>query len=205
MRRARLAVRLLVRSSIIGADNESQAEFIQAHVISDRYLEQSGLDHVILRPNLFAQNIPESTIPAIDEMGNFYVNAADARISMTDTRDVAAVATEVLTEPGHEGAQYDVTGQEALSYTDVAERLSAAMGREISYVNVPDQATRDSLMSFGVDEWFAAALVGLYQDYRRSGTDGYAAQVTDTVERITGEPARSLDQLLGELELPAPR
>ena len=124
---------------------------------------------------------------------------------MTDTRDVAAVATEVLTEPGHEGAQYDVTGQEALSYTDVAERLSAAMGREISYVNVPDQATRDSLMSFGVDEWFAAALVGLYQVYRRSGTDGYAAQVTDTVERITGKPARSLDQLLGELELPAPR
>ncbi len=138
-------------------------------------------------------------------MGNFYVNAADTRISMTETRDVAAVATDVLTEPGHEGAQYDIMGPEALSYTDVAERLSAPMGREISYINVPEQATRDSLLSFGVDEWFAAALVGLYQDYRRSGTDGYAAQVTDTVEQITGEPARSLDQLLGEHELPAPR
>ena len=94
-----------MRSSSIGADNESQAEFIQAHVISDRYFEQSGLDHVILRPNLFLQNIPESTIPAIDEMGTFYVNAADPRISMTDTRDVAAVATVVLTEPGHKGTQ----------------------------------------------------------------------------------------------------
>jgi hypothetical protein len=43
------------------------------------------------------------------------------------------------------------------------------------------------------------ALVGLYQDYRRSGTDGYAAQVTDTVERLTGRPARSLDDLLAEI------
>jgi hypothetical protein len=40
---------------------------------------------------------------------------------------------------------------------------------------------------------------GLYQDYRRSGTDGYAAAVTDTVQRLTGHPARSLDDLIGEL------
>lgn len=45
----------------------------------------------------------------------------------------------------------------------------------------------------------ANALVGLYQDYRRSGTDGYAARVTGTVERLTGRPARSLDDLLGEI------
>ena len=198
-------VGLLVRSSIIGADKESPAEFIQAHVIGDRYLEQSGLEYVILRPNLFLQNIPESTIPAIDETGNFYVNAGDARISMTDTRDIAAVAAVVLTEPGHEGAHYDLTGPEALSYTDVGKRLSAAMNREITYVSVPDQSTRDALLGLGLDEWFVAALVGLYEDYRRSGIDGYAAQVTETVERITGQPARSLDQLLDEVPLPARR
>lgn len=197
-------VGLLVRSSIIGAERESQAEFVQAHVISDRYLEQSGLDHVILRPNLFLQNIPESTIPSIDDTGTFYVNAGDARISMTDTRDVAAVASVVLTEPGHEGAHYEVTGPEALSYADVAQRLSATMRREINYVDVPDQATRDALLGLGLDDWFVGALLGLYQDYRRSGTDGYAARVTDTVERITGEPARSLDQLLDEFQPTAP-
>ena len=48
-------------------------------------------------------------------------------------------------------------------------------------------------------KWFASALVGLYQDYRRSGTGGYAAQVTGTVRRLTGRPARSLDNLLGEI------
>ena len=51
----------------------------------------------------------------------------------------------------------------------------------------------------GLDGWFVNALVGLYQDYRRSGSDGYAAQVTSTVRRLTGRPARSLENLLGEI------
>jgi uncharacterized protein YbjT (DUF2867 family) len=192
-------VQLLVRSSILGADRDRPAEFVNAHTRCDRYLEQSGLDHVIVRPNLFLQNVPESTIPSIDEGGNFYVDAAAARISMVDTRDVAAVAAAVLTQPGHAGAQYDVTGPEALSYADVAAKLSRAFSRKVTYVDAPDDAVRDALLGFGLDEWFVDALVGLYQDYRRSGTDGYAAQVTDTVERLTGRPPRTLDDLLGEV------
>jgi len=192
-------VRLLVRSSIIGADKESPAEFVNAHTVCDRYLEQSGLDYVIVRPNLFLQNIPESTIPSIDQAGNFYVDAGEARISMVDTRDVAAVAAVALTEPGHAGARYDVTGPEALSYHDVAAKLSATLGRPITYVDAPDDAVRDTLAGFGLDAWFVDALVGLYQDYRRSGVDGYAAQISDTVTRLTGQPARSADGLLEEL------
>jgi uncharacterized protein YbjT (DUF2867 family) len=195
----RTQVQLLVRSSILGADRESPAEFISSHTTCDRYLEDCGLPYVIVRPNLFLQNIPESTIPAIDASGTFYLNAGQARISMVDTRDVAAVAAAALTEPGHAGAHYDVTGQEALSYADVAARLAAAAGRRISYADVPDDAVRQALLGAGLTEWFAGALVGLYQDYRRSGTGGYAAQVTSTVQRLTGRPPRTLDDLLGEI------
>jgi uncharacterized protein YbjT (DUF2867 family) len=124
---------------------------------------------------------------------------------MTDTRDVAAVASVVLTQPGHAGAHYEVTGPEALSYADVAERLSAVMGRTITYVDVPDAAARQALLGFGLDDWFVGALVGLYQDYRQSGRSGYASRVTDTVERVTGQPARSLDGLLSETPKGSPR
>jgi uncharacterized protein YbjT (DUF2867 family) len=195
----RTQVRLLVRSSILGADRETPAEFISAHTACDRYLEDSGLAYVIVRHNLFLQNIPESTIPAIDASGTFYADAGEARISMVDTSDVAAVAARALTEPGHAGACYDVTGPEALSYTDVAAKLTAATGRLVSYADAPDGAVRQALLDAGLTEWFASALVGLYQDYRRSGTGGYAAQITGTVERLTGRPARSLDDLLGEI------
>jgi uncharacterized protein YbjT (DUF2867 family) len=195
----RTQVRLLVRSSILGADRQTPAEFISAHTACDRYLEESGLPSVIVRPNLFLQNIPESTIPSINASGTFYADAGEARISMVDTRDVAAVAAVALTEPGHAGARYDVTGPEALSYADVAAKLTSAMGRRISYIGAPDDAVRQALLGAGLTEWFASALVGLYQDYRRSGTDGYAAQVTGTVQQLTGRPARSLDDLLGEI------
>jgi uncharacterized protein YbjT (DUF2867 family) len=195
----RTQVQLLVRSSILGANRESAAEFISAHTACDRYLEDSGLPYVIVRPNLFLQNIPESTIPSIDASGNFYADAGQARISMVDTRDAAAVAASALTGPGHAGACYDVTGPEALSYADVAAKLTAATGRPVSYIDAPDDAVRHALLGAGLNQWFAGALVGLYQDYRRSGTGGYAAQVTDTIQRLTGRPARSLDDLLGEL------
>lgn len=198
----RTEVQLLVRSSIIGADLQSPAEFVKAHTTSDRYLQDSGLPYVIVRPNLFLQNIPASTIPSIDASGTFYVDAGNACISMADTRDVGAVAAVVLTQPGHVGAHYDVTGPEALSYTDVADKLTRALGRQITYVDAPDEAVRDALLGAGLNAWLVDALVGLYQDYRRSGTDGYAAQVTDTVERLTGHPARSLDDLLAEIAPP---
>jgi uncharacterized protein YbjT (DUF2867 family) len=195
----RTEVRLLVRSSILGADRESPAEFISAHTSCDRYLADSGLPYVIVRPNLFQQNVPEATIPSIDASGTFYADAGQARISMVDTRDVAAVAAVALTQPGHAGAGYDVTGPEALSYADVAANLTAALGRQISYVDAPDDAVRQALLGAGLTDWFAGALVGLYQDYRRSGTDGYAARVTGTVQQLTGRPARSLDGLIGEI------
>ena len=69
----------------------------------------------------------------------------------------------------------------------------------MTYVDVPDEAVRQALLGTGLNQWFASALVGLHQDYRRSGTGGYAAQVTGTVPRLTGHPARSLDDLLGQI------
>jgi uncharacterized protein YbjT (DUF2867 family) len=192
------ALELLVRSSILGSDPASRATFIADHGTCDQYLRDSDVAHAIVHPNLFMQNIPEITIPSIDTNGNFYANAADASISMVDTRDVAAVAAVLLTAPIDEGTEVNVTGPEALSYTDIATKLTAAMGRQITYVDVPDGAVRDALAGYGLGAWMVDSLVNLYGDYRRSGTDGYAAQVSDAVSRLVGRPARTLDQLLSK-------
>ena len=91
-----------------------------------------------------------------------------------------------------------MTGPEALSYRDVADKLSKAMRRQINYVDAPDDAVRQALLGFGMGQWLVDALVDLSPDYRRSGTGGFAAKVTDTVNRLTGRPARTLDELLAE-------
>ena len=189
---------LVVRSSILGADPDSPATFVRDHGISDAALRDSGLPHAVVRPNMFMENVPESYVPSIDENGNFYANAGQARLSMVDTRDVAAVAAALLTESGHQEGSYDVTGPEALSLQDVAGKLSSRLGRQINFVDVPDDAVRQTLLGFGVGEWMAGGLVDLFQEYKRSGTDGYAAAVTDTVQRVTGRAPRSLDLMLEE-------
>jgi uncharacterized protein YbjT (DUF2867 family) len=192
-------LRLLVRSSILGSDPRSAATFVRDHGLCDEYLRASRVRHAIVRPNMFMQNIPENTIPSIDAEGTFYANAGQARISMVDTRDVAAVAAVLLTEGGSEGEACDITGPEALSYEDVANKLSETMGRKIRYADAPDDAVGAALKGFGLGDWLVAALVGLFSDYRSSGTDGYAAQLTDTFERLTGRSPRTLDGLLAEV------
>lgn len=191
-------VELLVRSSILGADGAARSTFADDHRACDDYLRQAGVPFAIVRPNMFMQNVPENTIPSLDDSGNFYTNTGDASISMVDTRDVAAVAAVLLTEPGHEGDAVDVTGPEALSYDDVAGKLSASMGRPVNHVKVPDDAVRTALAGFGMGDWMVGALVDLFADYRDSGSDGYAAQVTDSVRRLAGREPRSLDGLLAE-------
>lgn len=191
-------VRLLVRSSILGADPSSPSTFVRDHGVCDAYLRDANVAHAIVRPNMFMQNVPETTMPTIGPDGVFYSNAGEARISMVDTRDVGAVAAVLLTEPGHEDDECDVTGPAALTYHDVAEKLSRMLGKPITYAPVDDESVRQALTGFGLGEWMVNSLVELFEDYRRSGEDGYAAQVTEVVQRLTGRAPRSLDQLLSE-------
>jgi uncharacterized protein YbjT (DUF2867 family) len=193
-----MGVRLLVRSSILGANPSSPAGLIRDHGQSDRYLEQSRVPYVILRPNLLLQSVVETTIPSIDAGGRFALNAGSARISMVDARDVAAVAAATLAEPGHEGRRYDVTGPEALSYAEVARRLARAIGWPTTYVDTADDAMRKRLLQAGLDDWHATAEVELFAEYRRGGAFGYASAVTETVERLKGRPPRTLDTVLAE-------
>ena len=192
-------VELLVRSSILGADRASPATFVSDHGACDEYLRDAGLPFVIVRPNMFMQNVPENTVPSIDESGTFYTNTGEARISMVDTRDVAAVAAVLLTESAHASEELDVTGPEALSYEDVAVKVASSVGRVVRHVAVGDDAVRSALQGFGLGDWMVDGLVSLFADYRRSGSSGYASQVTDTVKRLTGREPRSLDTLLSEV------
>jgi uncharacterized protein YbjT (DUF2867 family) len=193
-----MGVRLMVRCSMLGANPSSPARLIADHGQCDRYLEQSRVPCAILRANLLTQTVTDSTIPSIDAAGRFSVNAGAARISMVDARDVAAAAAVVLTESGHEGRHYDLTGPEALSYSEIARRLSRAIGWPTTYVDAPDDVVRDALLRRDMDEWLADAEVELFANYRRAGPFGYASAVTESVERLTGQAPRPLDALIAE-------
>jgi len=194
---ARAGVGHLVRSSILGADPASPARFIRDHGQADELLRASGVPFTILRPNFYMHNVTELWPPSLDPQGNYYAPAAEARISMVDARDVAAVAARVLAA-APAGRERDVTGPEPLSHAEAAARLAASLGRPVRYVPVDDAAARSGMLAAGIGEWLADGLIELYQDYRRSGPDGYAARVHGTVRDLTGTGPRTLDQALAD-------
>jgi uncharacterized protein YbjT (DUF2867 family) len=119
----------------------------------------------------------------IKSQGVFYSPFSESKESCIDARDVAAVAVSALTQEGHEGKAYELTGPESLSYDEMARELSAALGREIKYVEIPVEAARSAMTGAGMQAWLVDALVELYYFYK----DGGAAHVTGHVRQITGQ------------------
>ncbi len=106
-------------------------------------------------------------------------------------RDVAAVAAAVLTQEGHEGRAYELTGPEALAPADIATTLSAATGRELRYEDVPAEAVRQAMLGGGMPEWLAGAITEVMQHTR----EGEATPATPAVADLLGRPPRSYERL----------
>jgi len=109
--------------------------------------------------------------------------SGDGRIGWVDVRDVAAVAVRALTEDGHEGKAYDITGPEALSFAEAAERISAATGRNIRYLDVPPEAARQGMLSSGMPEWQVDVSLALLAAVREGALDAITGTVA-TVGRV---------------------
>lgn len=175
-------VRHIVKLSVIGIGSGLESLSLgRLHLETEKEIERSGMAYTHLRPNGFMQNTLMHA-GTIKTQGAWYAPFGESKESCVDARDVAAVALSALTEEGHEGKAYEITGPESLSYNEMAQRLSAALGREIKYVEVPVEAARTAMMNAGMQAWLVDALVELFYFYR----DGGAAHVTDTVREVTG-------------------
>ncbi|GAC1434569.1 MAG: SDR family oxidoreductase [Thermoanaerobaculia bacterium] len=186
-------VKHIVKLSVWGAETEGFS-FAKIHRAVEKVIEKSGLAWTFLRPNGFMQNMANYNAGTIKEQGAFYGSVGDAKISHINVKDIAAVAVKVLTGTGHENKAYSLSGPEALSYSDVAKKLSAASGRDVKYVNLTDEQLKGGMTGAGIPADYADALVDLNRAYRKD----IAGKVTDDVKRVTGRDPISFDQYAKE-------
>jgi uncharacterized protein YbjT (DUF2867 family) len=104
----------------------------------------------------------------------------DARIASIDIGDIAEVSIATLTTSGHEGKIYPLTGSEALTMTEVAEKLSVATGKLIRYINVPPEEAKAANLANGMPPYMADALFELFAE-RRKGKESQVSSVIPTV------------------------
>jgi uncharacterized protein YbjT (DUF2867 family) len=179
----------IVKLSQFAADARSPVRFLRYHAAVEAALQASGIAYTLLRPNLYMQGLLNfrSTIAT---QNAFYAAAGDAKVSAVDVRDIADVAVAALTESGHEGKIYELTGPQALTHAEMAEGLSEALGRRVEFVDIPPEAMREALVGVGLPVWQADGLVEDYAHYRR----GEAAAVTSGVRDAIGKEPRSFDE-----------
>ena len=186
---AKAGVGHVVKLSGIIPDLHSPFRYARMHGEIEQRLESSGMAFTHLRAGEFMHAYFRQ-VPSIVATGRLLLPMEDARIASIDIGDIAEVAAAILTRSGHEGAIYPLTGPEALSMADVAEKLSTASGKTVRYVNVaPEQATSAQLAA-GMPRFTADALAELFAERRK----GKEAQVSPVVQRILGRPATSFDE-----------
>jgi uncharacterized protein YbjT (DUF2867 family) len=186
-------VRHIVYLSQLHAARNSPVRFLHYHAVVEEAITSSGMAFTHLRPNLYMQGLLGFR-SSIKSEGRILAPAGNARVSIVDVRDIAAVAATAFTQSGHEGKIYDITGPESLTHAEMASQLAEALGKQITFVDIPEETMRSALLSFGLPEWQADGLVEDYAHYRR----GEASDVSPAVQDVTGHPPHTFVEFAGD-------
>jgi uncharacterized protein YbjT (DUF2867 family) len=184
-RAERAGVTRLVAVSSLGVDFPNQDPESGRRRLEHQVMA-SGLEWTVLRPTGFAQNFSEGfLLPGIREADTVVTATGDGAVAFVDADDIAAVASTALTERGHAGATYAITGPEALTFAEAAAIISEVAGRTIRHQSVSSDQMAHVLSSAGVPIAYAAMLIRDMEAVR----NGSGTLVTDVVAQVSGRPA----------------
>ncbi len=189
-----LGIQYVVKVSTANTNLSSPLAYARSHAQIDQYLRDQPIDWTILRPTGFMQNFLEYTHPI--GKGILPHMLGDGQISYIDLRDIALMAKNVLTQPGHAKATYYLTGPASLTMADVAAELTAGLGFTVRSINQSEADTRQGLGYSGLDAWHIDALIEQF----KIGANGGEIDVNGEVARITGQAPRTLTQFVNEYQ-----
>ena len=156
----------------------------------EELIRASGLDWTFLRPGMFMSNSIGWWAASIKAQGVVYFPGGKGKSAPIDSRDIAAVAALALTQAGHSGQVYELTGSELLTVKEMVGIISRTLGKPIRYVDIPPFAAKLRMSKSGMDKRRVNTLMELLKSLRKNES----ARVRDTVQRLTGRPARTFEE-----------
>jgi len=189
---ATAGVRHLVYTSFAGAAGDATFTLGRDHADAESAVRETGLAFTFLRDNFYSDLLPSFA----DDEGVIRGPAGEGRVAAVARADVADVAVAVLRAPeSHAGATYTLTGPEALTLREVAERAGKVLGRTLRFEDESEEEAHAwRRAAYGAEDWQLDAWVSTYTAI----ADGSVAEVTGDVERVAGHPARTIEQALQE-------
>jgi uncharacterized protein YbjT (DUF2867 family) len=181
-------VERVVNLSVSGATSTTPVDLFRWHWQAEQTLESSGVAWTHLQPTDLARFNIRSILPTVESQGAFYSTVGQGRVALVDEEDVAAVAAAVLTEQGHEGKKYVLTGPKAVSYPEIAEALAKKLGRPVNYVDIEPAEAKKAMVAAGLPEWVADFI----NDLRELEKNGGASGPTPDIQNLLGRAPRTL-------------
>ncbi|WP_370324719.1 SDR family oxidoreductase [Euzebya sp.] len=186
---AEAGVTHLVYTSFAGAAPDAIFTLGRDHADAEAAIRESGLPATILRDNFYADLLPWFA----DSEGVIRGPAGEGRVAAVARADVADVAAAVLRDPAaHAGAVYELSGPEALTMAEIADRAGAVIGKELRYVAETVDEARASRAHLDPEPFEMDAWISTYTAIAA----GEVSRVTDHVERVAGHPARTIEEAL---------
>ncbi len=177
------------RLVVLSGRGEEEAQACEQIVIN------SGLEWTVVRASWFFQNFSEGAFIDMVLAGQITVPAGDIQEPFVDVDDISEVATVALTQDGHNGQIYELTGPRLMSFADIAADLSAATGREISYISVPHDAFVNEVKESGAPQDVVWMLDYLFATV----LDGRNSSLTDGVHRALGREPKDFRDYANEV------
>ncbi len=191
----RAGVKLIVRTSAMGADVGSPYLWLRTEGEINRMMNESGVPSVLIKTNSFMQNFDRLYGDALRQ-GALYLPEGEGRTSFVDVGDLANVVSEILVNPfNHLGREYTITGGRALSNAESLSILSMRSARRISYVPVTEEITRNALKKIGASSWWIEFVLSRHRSVR----DGEGEETTSTFQEMTGLDPRTFEDYSEEL------
>ncbi len=166
-------VRRLVLLSGRGEEEAQQCELI---------IQRPDIEWTVVRASWFCQNFSEGAFLDMVLAGEIALPAGEVGEPFVDADDIADVAVAALTEDGHAGQVYELTGPRLLTFAEAVDEIARATGRTIRYVQIPPEAFAAGVAEAGMPEDIAWLLDYLFATV----LDGRNAHVVDGVRRALG-------------------
>lgn len=152
----------------------------------ERIVQEADVEWTIVRASWFMQNFSEGEFQSMVIDGAITLPASDVAEPFIDINDIADVAVAALTEEGHAGETYEVTGPRMMTFAEVAQEISLAAGREVQFVQIPAEAFAGAIAESGAPDEIAWLLNYLFETV----LDGRNEYICDGVKRALGrEPS----------------
>ena len=156
----------------------------------ERIVQEAGVEWTVVRASWFMQNFSEGEFLGMVLDGAITLPAGEVPEPFIDINDIADVAVAALTEEGHAYEIYEVTGPRMLTFNELAQEISKAVGREVQFIQVPKEAFAGAIAESGAPDDIAWLLNYLFETV----LDGRNAYLCDGVQRALGrEPADFAD------------